>query len=82
MLSYIYSFLFFAIPVSMVAFSGISLYRFVRAVSANKKNPGAFSADEIKKRRLLFIVSAVIAAVLVAVVVGFIALLFMAVAYM
>ena len=47
-----------------------------------KKNPGAFSADEIKKRRLLFIVSAVIAAVLVAVVVGFIALLFMAVAYM
>ena len=82
MLSYIYSFLFFAIPVSMVAFFGISLYRFVRAVSANKKNLGAFSADEIKKRRLLFIVSAVIAAVLVAVVVGFIALLFMAVAYM
>ena len=82
MLSYIYSFLFFAIPVSMVAFFGISLYSFVRAVSANKKNPGAFSADEIKKRRLLFIVSAVIAAVLVAVVVGFIALLFMAVAYM
>lgn len=82
MLSYIYSFLFFAIPVSMVAFFGISLYRFVRAVSTNKKNPGAFSADEIKKRRLLFIVSAVIAAVLVAVVLGFIALLFMAVAYM
>lgn len=82
MLSYIYSFLFFAIPVSMVAFFGISLYRFVCAVSANKKNSGAFSADEIKKRRLLFIVSAVIAAVLVAVVLGFIALLFMAVAYM
>ena len=82
MLSYIYSFLFFAIPVSMVAFFGISLYRFARAVSANKKNPETFSADEIKKRRLLFIVSAVIAAVLVAVVVGFIALLFMAVAYM
>ncbi|MBR7161495.1 MAG: hypothetical protein IKD07_03680 [Clostridia bacterium] len=78
----IYYALFFAIPIGTLFFFGISLYRYLSARKANKKNPGTVSEEEIKKRKLLLIVACVIAGVLVAVVIGFIALLFMAIAYM
>ena len=44
--------------------------------------PGTFSDAEIKKRKIMLIVLSVIAGALAAIVIGFIALMFMAVAFM
>ena len=79
---YVLYVLFFGIPLLMLGFFGISLFRFVSAKRANKKAPGTFCADEIKKRKLIFIVSAVTAGVFAAFVIGIIVLLCMAIAYM
>lgn len=79
---FIYDFLFFAIPIVAVLFFGISLYRYCSALSKNKKSPETFQPSEIKKRLILLIVSSVIMGVLLIIVIGFIALMFMAIAYM
>lgn len=78
----LYDILFFAIPIAMILFFGISLYRYCSAVSQNKVNPGTFAPVEIKNRKTCLIVASVIAGVFAMVVLGFAALLFMAVAYM
>ncbi len=79
---FIYDFLFFAIPIAAILFFVISLFRYCSAISKNKKIPGMFPPTEIKKRLILLIVSSVIMGVLLLIVIGFIALLFMAIAYM
>lgn len=78
----LYDLLFFGIPAILIALFGVSVYRYVSAVKQNKEVPGTFSPEEIKKRRTLLIVSSVAAGVLAAVVIGFVWLLFMAVAFM
>ena len=78
----LYDILFFAIPTAMILFLGISIYRYCSAVSQNKANPGTFAPVEIKNRKTCLIVASVIAGVFTMVVLGFAALLFMAVAYM
>ena len=79
---YVLYVLFFAIPLLTIGFFLVSLFRFLSAKRANKKTPGAFGAEEIKRRKLLFIVSAVTSGVFAAVVIGIIVLLCMAIAYM
>lgn len=74
--------IFYGIPVAAVLFFAISLYRYCRARSMNRKTPGSIPAGEMKKRKILFIISSVIAAVLASVVGGFMLLLFLAVAFM
>lgn len=78
----LYDILFFGIPAVLLALFGVSVYRYVMAKRANKENPGTYSAEELKRRKVMLIVLAVIAGVLAVVVIGFIALLFMAVAFM
>ena len=78
----LYDILFFSIPIILIALLGISVYRYVSAKKQNKAAPGTFSDDEIKKRKIMLIVLSVITAVLAAIVIGFIVLLFMAVAFM
>ena len=78
----IYNTLFFAIPTILIVLFGFSLYRYISAKKQNKVVPGTFSDDEIRKRKIWLIVSAIIAGALAVVVIGFIALLFMAVAFM
>lgn len=78
----IYDVLFFAIPIILVALFGVALYRFISAKKQNTAVPGTFSDDEIKKRKTALIVLSVIAGVLAAIAIGFIALLFMAAAFM
>lgn len=78
----LYDILFFGIPAILLALFGISLYRYVSAKKQNKAAPGTFSDEEIKKRKIMLIVLSVIVGILVVVVIGFLALLFMAVAYM
>ncbi len=79
---FIYDFLFFAIPIAAILFFGVSLYRFCSAKSKNNKIPESFSAAEIKNRKILLIVSSIIMGVLLLVVLGYIALIFMVIAYM
>lgn len=78
----LYDILFFGIPAILLLLFGISVYRYVSAKKANREQPGTYSPEEMKKRKLLLIVSSAVAGVLVAVVIGFVALLFMAVAFM
>lgn len=81
-MDYVFYVLFFALPFLTVGFFGISLFRYLSARNANRKNPDTFSADEIKKRKLLFIISSVVMGVFVTIVIGVIVLLCMAIAYM
>ncbi len=78
----LYDIIFFAIPVILIALFGISLYRYISAKKQNKAVPGTFSDSEIIKRKTMLIVLSVIAGILAIIVVGFMALLFMAVAFM
>lgn len=78
----LYNLFFFAIPLLLIVLFGISLYRYLTAKRQNKEAPGTFSDAEMKKRKTILLVLAVIAGVLAAIVIGFIALLFMAVAFM
>ena len=77
-----YDIIFFSIPTALILFFGISLYRYRYAKALNEQEPGSISPKELKTRKTLLIVSSVMAAVLAAVVIGFIALLFGAVAFM
>lgn len=78
----LYDILFFAIPATLIALFGVSLYRYVSAKKQNKAAPGIFSDDELKKRKMMLIVFSAVAGVLAAVVIGFVGLLFMAIAFM
>ena len=78
----LYDVIFFAVPAILLVFFAISLYRYISAKRENEETPDTFSAEEIKKRKIILIVASIIAATLVAIVIGFIAMLFMAVAFM
>ena len=80
--SFIYSILFMLIPIIAIAFLIVSICRYVSAVGKNKETPDTFSAEEIKKRKTLLIISIIIMSVFAAVVIGLILLSFMAVAFM
>ena len=78
----IYDIIFFAVPIIAITFFGISLYSYRTAKKANDENPGSYSEKEIKIRKTMLIVSTVVAVILAALAIGFIMLLFMAVAFM
>lgn len=73
---------FYGIPLGALAFFIVSLVRFCGGRKANRLTPGAVSAEEMRARKIMLVVSSVIVGLLAAVVIGFTALLFMAVAFM
>ena len=73
---------FFVIPVSLIVLFGISLYRYISAKKQNKVAPGTFSDAEIGRRKTMLIVLSVITGVFVGIVIGYIALMYMALAFM
>ena len=79
---YLLEFLYVAIPVAAIIFFVVSLCMYLSAKKQNKRQPGSVSSQTIKNRKILLIVSSVIAGVLVTILIAFIALLFMAVAFM
>ncbi len=74
--------MFFAIPILLLGFLGISIYRYALARKKNKTAPGAFSTVEINRRKIVLIIAAILTGTLLAVVVGVITLIFLAVAFM
>ena len=79
---YFIQFLYFAIPVAAILFFIVSLCLFLSARKQNKQQPGSVSAQTLRKRKIMLIVSSVIAGVFAAIVIAFIAVLYMAVAFM
>lgn len=80
--SLIFNLLFSAIPVGVLVFFCISQFRYQSAKQQNKRAPDTYSPEDIRQRLILLIVSSVILGVMVAVIIGFIALMFMAIAFM
>ena len=72
----------FGTPIVFTVFFGISLRRYLYAKQQNKKSSETFSDLEIKKRKIQMIVLAVIAGVLDTILIGFIGLMFLAIAFM
>lgn len=69
--------LLFAIPAIFVVFFGISLFSFISAKKQNKNFPGTFPPNEIKKRLIFLIVTAVLAGFSVAFVLVIISMMFL-----
>lgn len=78
----LYDVLFFGLPLALLLFFGYSLFLFIDAKRKNKAAPGSVSDSDVKKRKIMLIVASAICGVLLAVVIGFIIMMFMAVAYM
>ena len=74
--------LYYIIPAAALIFFGISLLRFCYAKLKNKRAPGTYSPEQMKSRKIFLIVASVIAGILAVVVLAFIGLLMMAVAFM
>lgn len=74
--------LFFGVPLGALVFFIVSLVRFLSARSANQNAPDTFSPAEMQKRRILLIVSGVLAGAFLLVVIAVVVLLFTAVAFM
>ena len=75
-------FLFFGIPLVILALYGVSIFLYVAAKRANKRAPGSFSDAVIGKRKAAVTVLSLIVGTMLAVAIGFTVLLYMAVAYM
>ncbi|MBQ8397874.1 MAG: hypothetical protein IJX53_06735 [Clostridia bacterium] len=74
--------LYFGLPAAALVFFVVSLVLYCAACRQNKRAPGSVAPDVLRRRRLMLIVSSLIAGVFAAVVIAFTALLFMAVAFM
>lgn len=82
-MNYLFTYcIFLGIPIATILVFLFSLCSFIYVKWKNKKEPNSFSGEKIKKLKLLLIVSSVVLGVLILVVVGFIILLSMSVAYM
>ena len=76
MVGFLYSLIVTLLPLGMIAFFIVSLVRYIRGKKTGCKEP------EMKRRKVLLTVSAILMGVLVASIIGIIILLYMAIAYM
>ena len=81
-MAYLMQFLFYGIPVVAVVLFIVCLVRYRMAKKKNKLEPGTYSEKEVKQRKLLAVVSGIIAGTFVVIILSFIALLFLDVAFM
>lgn len=79
---YLMQLLFYLLPIGAIVFFVKSLISYLSARKEYRYGTGSVSLDELKRRKLFLIVSSVIMGVLAAVVIGFLFLLIMAIAYM
>ncbi|MBE6570396.1 MAG: hypothetical protein E7658_09310 [Ruminococcaceae bacterium] len=75
-------FLYYLIPAAALLFFGICLILYISARRKNKRVPGTFTEGQMRVRLICLIVSAIIAGLMLAIVLAFMALLFLAVAFM
>ncbi len=77
-----YLFLYYGIPVAAVVFFLVTLILHLSARRKARRAPGSVSEQTLRLRRTLFIIASVLMGILLAVVVAFIALMLLAVAFM
>ena len=82
MIGVLMSTLIYLIPLAAIAFFVISLCNFIVAKKQYKAEPNEMNEQKKNTTKTLLITSSVIMGVLLTVVIGFMALMFMAVAYM
>ncbi len=74
--------LIFLVPLTLLSFFGVTLFRFIYAKCKNKKVPDTYSKREIKERKVSFIVVSIINGVFFSIIIGIIILFTMALANM
>ena len=82
MLSFIVSAIFFVIPLGALAYFITSLIGYCEIKNKSKKDPTLDLKEILRTRRIHLIVSAVMCGMFLVAVLSFVALLYMAVAYM
>ena len=82
-ITYVFAYgILFGLPIAAEAFLVVSIIRFILAKVKNKRVPYTYTDNQIKTRLILLIVSAAIYLTLIAVIIGFVILLFSSIAYM
>jgi asparagine N-glycosylation enzyme membrane subunit Stt3 len=79
---YLLQFLTYALPVAAVVLFVVSLVRYIRARRANRRAPDTYNKRQMTDRLVWLIVTGVITGVMVLMILGFVMLLMMAVAFM
>ena len=79
---YLLQFVTYALPVAAVVLFVVSLVRYIRARRANRRAPDTYDKGQMTSRLVWLIVTAVIMGIMVTVILGFMLLLFLAVAFM
>ncbi len=79
---YLSEFAFLMIPIAMLAFFVVSLILYCVGKAKKKHNPDSITDKQMKTRLWLLIISSVMAGLMLAVAIGFTALMYMAVAFM
>ena len=82
MLDFFFSALFFGIPVAATVFFVVCLCRYLVLKHQARVESGNLNGEDLKRRKILLIVSAVIFGVVMTVAISFVALLILAIAYM
>ncbi len=73
---------FYGVPLLVAGFFLVSLYRYFSAKRRNEAEPGAFSDEEMQRRKTLLKTSLTLVLILLGVVGALAALFYMAIAYM
>ena len=79
---YLLQFVTYALPVAAVALFIVSLVRYIRARRANRRAPDTYNKRQMTDRLVWLIVTGVITGVMLLMIIGFMLLLMMAVAFM
>ncbi len=82
MIELMFTMFFYVIPLATFALFVVSLIAYIVAKRANKRVPGTFSHKQIRIRKILLIISSVIAAVFIFVFISLISLLTTAITLM
>ncbi len=82
MVGILFSALIYLIPLAAIVFFIVSLCCYISARSQYKAEPNELNCHKKQATKTLLIVSSIIMGVLLAVIIGFVALMFTAVAYM
>ncbi len=70
------------VPILALGIFAVTLVNYLLGRQKNKKTPGSVSADVMKMRKIWLVVASVVLGVLLLVVLGFMGLMMMAVAFM
>ena len=74
--------MFYAAPIAAIILSAVFLYRYSSAKKRNKLAPGSIPEETVKKLKIKYIISAVIATAIVAAFIVIMIMILSAIAYM